>query len=691
MTDPVARLEQVRLAYRRAVALDGIDVEIPAGCLVGVVGPDGVGKSSLLALIAGARAVREGQVEVLGGDLRRSAHRRAIQPRVAYMPQGLGRNLYGTLTVAENIDFFARLFGLGAADRVQRIDMLTRATGLATFTSRAAEKLSGGMQQKLGLCCALVHDPDLLVLDEPTTGIDPLSRRQFWELVARVRESRPGMSVVVATATFEEAEGFDWLAAMDAGRVLATGSPAELRARGDAGSLESAFIGLLPDDRQAEHVGVEMGERTADSQTDTVVEARSLTRRFGDFTAVDQASFAIGRGEIFGFVGSNGCGKSTTMKMLTGLLEPTEGEARLFGEVLDPRDLGTRRRVGYMSQFFSLYRELSVRRNLRLHAHLYGLRGEEVTNRVAEMVERFDLKDRRDDRADNLPLGHRQRLSLAAAVIHRPSVLILDEPTSGVDPVARDRFWRILAGLSRDDGVTIFISTHFMNEAARCDRVALMHAGRVLSTDAPEALVAARGADDLEAAFVERLRDEQGDTGQSAQPNVIAAADTHDNGAGIAARARSGFAPFRLLAYTRREQLELRRDPLRLTMALLGSLILLVVMGYGISLDVDELSFAVLDRDRTSLSRDYSAALAGSRYFSERMPIRSEKALEARMRDGELGLAIEIPPGFAADAARGRTPEVGAWIDGSMPQRAETVRGYVQGAHDLSQRQWTPQ
>ncbi len=691
MMDRAACLAGVRLAYRRAVALDGVDLEIPAGCLAGVVGPDGVGKSSLLALIAGARAIREGQVEVLGGDMRRAAHRRETRPRIAYMPQGLGRNLYGSLSVAENIDFFARLFGLGAAERERRIDLLTRATGLAEFTERPAAKLSGGMQQKLGLCCALVHNPDLLVLDEPTTGVDPLSRRQFWDLVGHVRAARPGMSVLVATATFEEAERFDWLAMLDAGRLLATGPPDALRERTGADSLEAAFIALLPAARRKAHVPVDRGERAREPQAEAVIEARALTRRFGDFTAVDQASFSIGRGEIFGFVGSNGCGKTTTMKMLTGLLEPSEGEARLFGEQVDPRDLATRRRVGYMAQFFSLYRELSVRRNLALHAGLYGIQGDAARARIAELAERFDLQDHLDDLPKALPLGHRQRLSLAAAVIHRPSVLILDEPTSGVDPVARDAFWQILARLSRDDGVTLFISTHFMNEAARCDRVALMHAGRVLAVDAPAALVKASGAADLEAAFVARLRREQDDAGSTAALDEVSAqgrrderADSADSAgnAGNAGRApRVRFDLRRLLAHARRERLELQRDPLRLAMALIGSVILLFVMSYGISLDVDDLTFAVLDRDRTTLSRDYTGDIAGSRYFVERPPITSEDALEARMRAGELGLAIEIPPGFAADIARGRSARVGAWIDGSMPQRAETIRGYVQGMH----------
>ncbi len=678
MTGPVAQVRGLRLVYRRTIALDDVSLEIPAGCLAGIIGPDGAGKSSLLGLLAGARAIQAGGVHVLGADLSDSTARRRLYPRIAYMPQGLGRNLYATLSVAENIDFFARLFGQAAAERRVRIETLTRATGLNEFLSRPVDKLSGGMKQKLGLCCALVHDPDLLILDEPTTGVDPLSRRQFWSLVEAVRARRPGMSVVVATATFEEAERFDWVTALDGGRVLGSGSVEALRERTGTQSLESAFIGLLPERRRGRHAPVEIPPRPDDQASQVVIEADSLTRRFGDFTAVDAASFSIRRGEIFGFVGSNGCGKTTTMKMLTGLLPPSEGEARLFSHVLDPRDLQTRRQVGYMSQFFSLYDELTVRRNLRLHARLFGLSGPSASERICSLAARLGLTDSLDRLPAHLSLGHRQRLSLAAAMIHQPPVLILDEPTSGVDPVARDDFWRILVDLSRNDGVTIFISTHFMNEAERCDRIALMHAGEVLSTDTPAAIVDREGVDDLEAAFVatleRRVDSDQPDGGGGGSLSA-------DQRGAEQSSTPARFDGRRMLSYAWRESLELMRDPLRLTMALLGSLILLFVMGYGISLDVDDLDFAVLDRDRTTTSRDYISDIAGSRYFIEQPSIASQSELEARMRSGELGLALEIPPGFARDLRRGAGVEIGAWIDGAMPQRAETIRGYVEGIH----------
>jgi ribosome-dependent ATPase len=314
-TAPVVRLAGVSLRYGKTLALDGIDLDIPAARMVGLLGPDGVGKSSLMSLAAGARAVQEGRVETLGGDLSSLRHRNTVCPHIAYMPQGLGKNLYPTLSVKENLQFFGRLFGHDAAERRRRIDELTTATGLHPFLGRPAGKLSGGMKQKLGLCCALIHDPDLLILDEPTTGVDPLARRQFWDLIARIRNRRPEMSVIVATAYMEEADRFDWLVAMDAGRVLATGTPRELRERTGSNSLEAAFIALLPEENKRGHRAVVVPPLAADSKEEIAIEARELTMRFGDFTAVDHVSFRIRRGEIFGFLGSNGCGKSTTMKI----------------------------------------------------------------------------------------------------------------------------------------------------------------------------------------------------------------------------------------------------------------------------------------------------------------------------------------------------------------------------------------
>lgn len=682
---PVAQLAGVSLHYGKNVALDNITLDIPARRMVGLIGPDGVGKSSLLSLISGARVIEQGNVMVLGGDMRDPKHRRDVCPRIAWMPQGLGKNLYHTLSVYENVDFFARLFGHDKAEREVRINELLTSTGLAPFRDRPAGKLSGGMKQKLGLCCALIHDPELLILDEPTTGVDPLSRAQFWDLIDSIRQRQSNMSVLVATAYMEEAERFDWLVAMNAGEVLATGSAEELRQQTQSATLEEAFINLLPQAQRQAHQTVVIPPYQPEN-AEIAIEARDLTMHFGSFVAVDHVNFRIPRGEIFGFLGSNGCGKSTTMKMLTGLLPASEGEAWLFGQPVDPKDIDTRRRVGYMSQAFSLYNELTVRQNLELHARLFHIPEAEIPARVAEMSERFKLNDVEDVLPESLPLGIRQRLSLAVAVIHRPEMLILDEPTSGVDPVARDMFWQLMVDLSRQDKVTIFISTHFMNEAERCDRISLMHAGKVLASGTPQELVEKRGAASLEEAFIACLQEAAGQSNEAEAPPVVHDA-TH--------APRQGFSLRRLFSYSRREALELRRDPVRSTLALMGTVILMLIMGYGISMDVENLRFAVLDRDQTVSSQAWTLNLSGSRYFIEQSPLTSYDELDRRMRAGDITVAIEIPPNFGRDIARGTPVELGVWIDGAMPSRAETVKGYVQAMHqswlqDVASRQSTP-
>jgi ribosome-dependent ATPase len=679
----VARIEGVTQAYGKVAALDAVTLTIPAGCMVGLIGPDGVGKSSLLALIAGARYIHSGKVYVLGGNIADSIHRATICSRIAYMPQGLGKNLYPDLSIRENIEFFSRLFGQSRSERERRIAELLAATGLTPFAERPAKKLSGGMKQKLGLCCSLIHDPDLLVLDEPTTGVDPLSRRQFWELIERIRARRHGISVVVATAYMEEAGRFDWLVAMNAGKILATGTPAELMKTTGAQTLEGAFIALLPVQQREGHTVLQIPLRRA-ADAEPVIAARDLTCRFSDFTAVDQVSFTIERGEIFGFVGSNGCGKTTTMKMLTGLLPASEGEVLLFGRPLDASDLRARRRVGYMSQSFSLYTELTVQQNLDLHARLFHLPAREANARIGELISRFGLAGHIHQRAEDLPLGIRQRLSLAVAIVHEPEILILDEPTSGVDPLARDRFWELLIDLSRNQGVTIFVSTHFMNEAERCDRISLMDSGRVLATAAPATLIAARGAATLEDAFIGFLKEASGSRGVA----IIAeftSADQEIAGAGVERPASGGpsFSLQRLFACMIRETLELLRDPIRLGFALFGTTFLMLVFGFGISTDVNNLSFAVLDYDQSHASRAYLEELRGSSCFVEKPALANYADLEKRLANGDIDAGIEIPPGFGRDIGRGRPVWVAAWIDGARPFIAQTIRGYLEAMHQL--------
>ncbi|MDA9506001.1 multidrug ABC transporter ATP-binding protein [Bradyrhizobium sp. CCBAU 11386] len=678
-------VSEVAYRYGKVTALADIGLSIRAGSATALVGPDGVGKSTLLALIAGVRRLQTGSIRTLGGDISARAHRDDVMARIAYMPQGLGRNLYPSLSVAENIDYFGRLFGQSAAERAARIHQLLKATGLARFPDRPAGKLSGGMKQKLSLCCTLIHDPDLLILDEPTTGVDPLSRRQFWRLIDDIRAQRPQLTVLVSTAYMEEAERFDHVVAIDAGRVLAQGAPAELLRMTGTQHFEQAYIALHGGSVAAEVVPRAHLPPSANGKPAIVAEG--LTRRFGDFVAVDHVSFSIRRGEIFGFLGSNGCGKTTTMKMLTGLLDISDGRAELLGRPVEAGDLASRLRVGYMSQGFSLYEELTVRENLELHARLYRIPEAEVKLVADRALEHFGLVEAASSKPPSLPLGMRQRLQLAVACLHRPEVMILDEPTSGVDPAARDMFWRLLGELSRRDGVTIFVSTHFMNEAERCDRISLMHAGKVLAVGTPQELRQAKGTASLEDAFIAYLEEaDPGGTVEEARTVWTTSAVARPlSPAGLHASLR------RMWAFGYREMREMMRDWVRLGFALLGPLLLLLTFGYGITFDVENLSFAVLDRDHSADSRQLVENFAASRYFQQRIPLQSEAEVDRRLRAGDLRLVIDIPPGFGRDIVAGRRPEVAFFLDGAAPFRAETTRNYVDGivlsyAEDLAHR-----
>ena len=672
MTTQVVRASNIYHSYGKQSALHEVSFSLPAGSRCGLIGPDGAGKSSLLGLIAGVKVLQQGELEVLGGPIDQRRHRATLYQRIAFMPQGLGHNLYPDLSIAENIRFFADLFGLNCDEREVRMANLLEATDLSEFADRPAGKLSGGMKQKLGLCCALIHDPDLLILDEPTTGVDPLARRHFWDLIEQVRADRPQLTVLIATAYMDEAVQFEHCLMMDQGRLLAAGLTQELLAATPSGKLDDAFTYF----QGAGATQVEALQITpfAPENHEIVIEATDLTLRFGDFTAVNKVSFEIARGEIFGFLGSNGCGKTTTMKVLTGLLPATEGEAWLLGKSVDANDLETRKRVGFMSQSFSLYGELTVLQNLELHAHLFDIPKAVGAQRAHALIERFALSQYVNEQAGALPLGLRQRLSLAVAVIHEPEVLILDEPTSGVDPAARDDFWRLLLELSREQGVTIFLSTHFMNEAERCDRISLMHAAQVLAVGTPAQLQEQYAGETLEDAFVACLQEAQGLDDQ--QLDVKSTATE-----ALTSVPRRGFSLKRTQALVVRESKELLRDRVRLWFALLGAVFMMIILGFGISLDVEDLAFATLDQDNTAQSRAYLEGFRGSRYFSEREPLTSLQDLHARLQRADIKLAIEIPAGFGRDLYAGRHPEVGIWLDGGMPFRAETSRGYVEALH----------
>lgn len=660
--------------------------------MVGIVGPDGVGKSTLMALIAGSKKLQEGKVTVLDGDIGSVRHRRKVCPQIAYMPQGLGKNLYLELSVYDNVDFMAQLFGLSPAERPVKVKELLEATGLGPFADRPAGKLSGGMKQKVGLCGALVHEPDLLILDEPTTGVDPLSRRQFWTLIDDIRAGRPSMSVLISTAYMDEAQKWDWIVAMDDGRVLATGTPQELMTRTGTADLERCFVALLPEEKRMGHTELVIPPRAA-GKSEIAIDAKGLTRRFGSFVAVDHVTLSIERGEIFGFLGSNGCGKSTTMKMLTGLLPPSEGSATLFGSSVEAGSMEVRRNLGYMTQAFSLYGELTVRQNLVLDARLYHIPPAKAKDRIEELVDKFGLGPHLDALAGDLPMGLRQRLSLAVAVLHEPEILILDEPTSGVDPVARDSFWELLVDLSRKQGVTIFVTTHFMNEGMRCDRISLMNAGQVLACDAPQKLVEVRGASGLEDAFIGYMEDAIADAASRAGKKPEAQAATSPPAAGQPApptphashaqQSALKLSVGRLLAYSKNETVQILRDPVRLLFAFVGSALLMLGFGFGLTTDVEHVRYASLDLDQTPESRNYLEQFAGSkRYFTETPPAQSAADALDRLQSDDISLVVEIPPHFARDFRKGYSPEVLAWVDGANIFRGETVAQYVQGVQD---------
>lgn len=547
-SDTVVRVSQFVKRYKKHVAVDGVDLEVRRGEIYGLIGPDGAGKSSLMKAIAGVLTYGEGTVEVFGTlvDSERAAE--LVKQRIGFLPQGLGLNLYPDLSVEENIDFFARLRLVPKHELAERKARLLAMTRLDKFRERAMKDLSGGMKQKLGLICTLIHDPELAILDEPTTGVDPVSRRDFWAILAEFLQER-GMTALVSTAYMDEAARFHRLSFLSNGKQLVSGTPAEVQAlvpgsmvTFDAAPQPEAMARLKASYRQVEALGprlhvftdstdaaqavsqietalgdvkpsnVRVDEpeledvfvalllRRAERQAadDTVsfpttnrdyhgpaIEAKGLVRDFGPFRAVDQVTFRVEPGEIFGLLGANGAGKTTVIKMLTGIMPPTGGEGWVAGAAMKTAGDTIKERIGYMSQAFALYLDLTVVENIRLFAGIYGLDSRATEERLRWITAMAGLHGYESSQTGRLPMGVRQRLALGCALVHRPRVLFLDEPTSGVDPIGRRRFWEILSRLAREEGVAILVTTHYLTEAEHCDHLALMYAGRIVAEGSP--------------------------------------------------------------------------------------------------------------------------------------------------------------------------------------------------------------
>ncbi|MBI1722890.1 MAG: ABC transporter ATP-binding protein [Gemmatimonadetes bacterium] len=454
--------------FGELTAVDGLDLEVAPGALFGLVGPDGAGKTTTLRMLAGVLRPTAGDAIVGGVSVAKDPE--GVKHRIAYMSQRFG--LYTDLTVRENIEFYADLYEVPRHERPARLERLYRFSSLGPFEDRLAGKLSGGMKQKLSLCCARIHHPAILLLDEPTFGVDPISRRELWAIIREMVSD--GTTVLLATSTPEEAERCDDVALLSEGRVV-------------PGRRMTAPPPLEHPDS---HVGAE-----------PAVRVRDLTRTFGDFTAVSHLSFDVATGEVFGFLGPNGAGKTTTIKMLTGLLAPTGGTGVVAGHDVRSDSEWIKRRIGYMSQAFSLYNDLTVEENIAFFSGLYEVTGQRFEDRRDWVLRMAGLADRRHRMTGELPLGFKQRLALGCAVLHQPPILFLDEPTSGVDPVARRGFWDLIYQLA-DGGTTIFVSTHYMEEAEYCHRLALMNRGRIIALDQPSALKASVDARTLEEVFV---------------------------------------------------------------------------------------------------------------------------------------------------------------------------------------------
>ncbi|MGD9724569.1 MAG: ATP-binding cassette domain-containing protein [Pirellulales bacterium] len=741
-SQPVLVGRELRKTFMRetgelVAALDGVSLSVSAGSLTALVGPDGAGKTTLLRLATGLLLPDSGTLTVLGINV--VADPQQVQNRIGYMPQRFG--LYEDLSVEENLNLYADLHGVSRAEREQRYPRLMEMTALGPFGKRLAGRLSGGMKQKLGLACTLVRSPELLLLDEPTVGVDPLSRRELWAIILRLVND-DGITVLVATSYLDEAERCAQAIVLHKGHVLQSGPPEDVRrlAQGrtflaspapgktsralqarlldadkvvdavpeggrvrlvladnaggaaaaekltDGGAVQPAeprfedgFMVLL--ERAAAErppsLEIELARPPATHGDDAVVECRDLVRRFGAFTAVDHVSFAVRRGEVFGLLGPNGAGKTTTFRMLCGLLAATSGTLRVAGVDLGTARASARSRIGYVAQKFSLYGQLTVLENLLFFAGAYGLRGRLLQERVEWALDQFELRGMARLPAAQLPGGYKQRLAMAAALMHEPDIVFLDEPTSGVDPLARREFWQRITGLA-NQGVTVIVTTHFMEEAEYCDRVAILDAGRIRAQGTPAEIRARAGnvngrEPTMEDAFIAIVEDAR--KNETAADGGAAGKDT------VEIHAEPAWLPpsvRRVSALVRKESRQMIRDASSVAIGIVLPVLLILLFGYGLSLDVKDAPLAVVLEDASPQATSLAASFQLSRYFNATLVPTMARARQL-MLDREVDAIVRLRENFSRRLALGDA-EVQILSHGTDANRARIIEAYIQGA-----------
>ena len=736
--------KRFRSGGRVTEALSGVDLQVRKGQITGLIGPDGAGKTTLMRLAAGLLLPNEGEIFALGRNVVEEP--REVQAGVGYMPQRFG--LYEDLSVEENLELYADLQGVPRADRPGRYRELMRLTGLAPFMDRLAGRLSGGMKQKLGLACTLIRPPALLLLDEPTVGVDPVSRRELWRIVDGFVGDR-GAGVLLSTAYLDEAERCHDVVLLDGGKLIAQGSPLEFRnsvagrsflvsapavktrelesrlsgrpgvtdavvsgdavrvvldaaATAESESLaagieganveavsprfEDSFVARLREHRTS-LAAAPSEQRAAASPparhndfSGPMIDVHGLERKFGDFYAVKNVSFEVRQGEVFGLLGANGAGKTTTFRMLCGLLPVSGGELHVAGVDLRRAPAAARARIGYMSQKFSLYGNLSVEQNLRFFASSYGLGGRRRAERIAWALEEFELGDVAAADSGSLPLGFKQRLALACALMHEPDILFLDEPTSGVDPLARREFWRQINAVAAA-GVTVLVTTHFMEEVEYCDRAAIMAAGELLALGTPREIKAQAIAPDhprptMEDAFIHLIeaREPAPPDGSEARDRT----DTQQKNSLVESETQLHSSRMRLRGLVRKEFLQILRDPSSLAIAFVLPFVLLLLFGYGVSLDVEHVPVALVvdhfDSDTASVVGEFE----GSRYFrAVRMP--GMHAAQEAMLAGQVDAIVHVRENFAERLRRPAGAPIQVIVNGMDANNSRMISGYVQG------------